>query len=244
MLRALFDDLPVRRPALEWLDLPAVATGADARDLPVPAPLVRFPHRIHLGGDAYVNARDAPARLSPAQPWHVLHRWGKRLGDADVRAHAVSRARAGGRTAPAAEPEPTWPAREEWLPRVPVLVARERAGSSRGLTMAVKAGHNGERHNHLDVGSYWVAVDVVAHAGQPTYTASSFGPDRYRAWPLRGEWHNVPEPGVTQEPGAASRARDVRFEPTAAGAALSADLAGAYPGVPRWIRSVRLERVR
>lgn len=251
---------------LESLDLLAAAIGLDVADLPVLAPLIRFPHRMHLGGDAYVNAGDAPARLPGAQPWHVLHRWGERLGDDDVRAHAVSRARASGRavwpqaglgralsgladprwrTAVAADPGATWPAREEWLPRVQVLVARESAGTSRGLTVAVKAGHNGERHNHLDVGSYWVAADgvpVVADVGQPTYTAASFGPDRYRAWPLRSEWHNVPEPGVPQEPGEACGARDVEVELTAAAATLSADLAGAYPGVARWIRSVRLVR--
>ncbi|MEU4252497.1 heparinase II/III family protein [Amycolatopsis sp. NPDC026612] len=251
---------------LECLDLLADATGLDARDLPVLAPLIRFPHRMHLGGDAYVNAGDGPARLSPAQPWHVLHRWGERLGDDDVRAHAVSRARAGGRlvwpqaglgralagladpgwrTALARESDGSWLAREQWLPRVQVLVARETAGTPWGLTVAVKAGHNGERHNHLDVGSYWVAVDgvpVVVDIGQPTYTAESFGPDRYRAWPLRSEWHNVPEPGFSQEAGEAFGARDVHVELTASAAALSADLAGAYPELPRWSRSVRLVR--
>ncbi|MEV6876170.1 heparinase [Amycolatopsis sp. NPDC051128] len=252
---------------LETLDLLAGAGGPDIRDLPVLAPLIRFPHRMHLGGDAYVNAGDGPARLSPAQPWHVLHRWGERLGDAEVRAFAVSRARAGGRLvwpsaglgraltgladprwrrAVAAEPAGTWFSREEWLPRVQVLVARETAGTPRGLTVAVKAGHNGERHNHLDVGSYWVGVDgvpVVVDVGQPTYTAASFGPDRYRAWPLRGEWHNVPEPGTQQEPGETHGARDVRVDLAAAAACFSADLAGAYPaGPPRWIRTVRLVR--
>jgi hypothetical protein len=245
---------------LECLDLLADAAGADARDLPVLAPLIRFPHRMHLGGDAYVNAGDAPARLPADQPWHVLHRWGARLSDVDVCAHAV--ARGGGRVWPSAglgraltglldeswrkaAPGGTWLAREEWLPRVQVLLARETAGTSRGLTVAVKAGHNGERHNHLDVGSYWVAVDgepVVADAGQPTYTAASFGPDRYRAWPLRSEWHNVPEPGCPQEPGEARGARHVRVNLTAETASWSADLAGAYPGLARWVRSVRLVR--
>src|SRR6185369_8920134 len=37
-------------------------------------------------------------------------------------------------------------------------------------------------------------------------------------------------------------ARDVQVELTASSATLSADLAGAYPGVSRWIRSVRLVR--
>lgn len=255
---------------LEALDLLAEAGGPalDARDLPVLAALIRFPHRMHLGGDAYVNAGDSPARLPRAQPWHVLHRWGERLSDAEVRAHSVSRARAGAgvarpeaglgralagladprwRQAVAAEPAGTWFAREEWLPRLQVLVARETAGTARGLTMAVKAGHNGERHNHLDVGSYWVAVDgvpVVVDVGQPTYTAASFGPDRYRAWPLGSDWHNVPEPGARQEAGKRFAARDVRVDLTASSAGLAADLAGAYPTgrVPQWIRSVRLVR--
>ncbi|MEV6916578.1 heparinase [Amycolatopsis sp. NPDC051106] len=253
---------------LEALDLLAETTGLDARGLPVLAPLIRFPHRMHLGGAAYVNAGDGPARLPAAQPWHVLHRWGERLGDAGVRAHAASRARESGRLvwpqaglgralagladprwrrAVAAEPAGTWLAREEWLPRVQVLVARETAGTPAGLTVAVKAGHNGERHNHLDVGTFWVAVDgvpVVADVGQPTYTAASFGPDRYGAWPLRSEWHNVPEPGAPQQPGREHGARDVRVELTAAATGLSADLAGAYPEglVRRWIRTVRLVR--
>ncbi|MEV6831993.1 heparinase II/III family protein [Amycolatopsis sp. NPDC051102] len=251
---------------LECLDLLA-GCGEEMRDLSVLTELIRFPHRMHLGGDAYVNAGDAPARLSPAQPWHVLHRWGERLGDSAVCAFAAARACAGGRlvwpsaglgralagladpgwraAVAAAEPGEPWLAREQWLPRVQVLVARETAGTARGLTVAVKAGHNGERHNHLDVGSYWVAVEgvpVVVDAGQPTYTAASFGPDRYRAWALRSEWHNVPDPGATQEPGEAFGAREVRVELTAAESALSADLGGAYPGVVRWLRSVRLVR--
>jgi hypothetical protein len=247
---------------LECLDLLA-GGGFEVPDLPVATALIRFPHRMHLGGDAFVNAGDAPARPSPAQPWHVLHRWGERLGDPAVCAFAAGRARASGRLvwpsaglgralagladpawrAVVAEPGEPWLAREEWLPRVQLLVARETAGTARGLAVAVKAGHNGERHNHLDVGSFWVAADgvpVVVDVGQPTYTAASFGPDRYRAWPLRSEWHNVPEPGVPQD--VASGARDVRVELTADEAALTADLAGAYPGVARWIRSVRLVR--
>jgi hypothetical protein len=245
---------------LETLDLLAEVGGPalDSRDLPVFAELVRFPHRMHLGEDWYVNAGDAPARLPTAQPWHVLYRWGDRLGDGDVQAHALAN---GGTVRPAAglgraldvlaHPMPkraqgtdTWLAPQVWLPRVQVLVARE---SVAGLTLAVKAGHNGERHNHLDIGSYWVALHghpVVIDIGQPTYTAASFGPDRYAAWPLQSGWHNVPEPGATQQPGARFTATDVDVELATESASLSADLTDAYPpgAIGSWRRTARLVR--
>jgi len=234
------------------------------RRIPVLAQLIRYPHRMHLGGDWYVNVGDGPARPSAEQPWHVLHRWGVRLGDEAVQAHALARGRAAptpvraglgraltaltdpGWTA-AADGGAAWLAAHEWLPRVQVLVARETAGTTRGLAVAAKAGHNAERHNHLDVGTYWVAVDgrpLVVDVGQPTYTAGSFGPDRYRAWPLRSAWHNVPEPGCEQEPGSARRAGDVRAELDTGTAALHAELAPAYPGarLRSWKRTVRLVR--
>jgi hypothetical protein len=240
---------------LEALDL------LPPREIPVLAQLIRYPHRMHMGGDWYVNVGDGPARPSAEQPWHVLHRWGVRLGDEAVQAHALARGRAApvpvraglGRALTAlgwtavADGGGNWLAAHEWLPHVQVLVAREEAGTTRGLTLAAKAGHNAERHNHLDVGTYWVAVDgrpLVVDVGQPTYTAGSFGPDRYRAWPLRSAWHNVPEPGREQEPGAASRATDVRAELDADTAALHSDLTAAYPDarLRRWERTVRLVR--
>ncbi|HKS44442.1 MAG TPA: heparinase II/III family protein [Amycolatopsis sp.] len=252
---------------LEALDLLADAGGPtlDARDLPVLAPLIKFPHRMYLGGDFYVNAGDAHARLPTDQPWHVLFRWGERLADPDVRAYAVACGRGWPRTslgrALAGLSDPRWhhaltksedtgvrwAARETWLPRVQVLVAREAAGTTEGLVLAAKAGHNGERHNHLDVGSYWVALDgrpMVVDVGQPTYTAASFGPDRYQAWPLQSGWHNVPEPGATQQPGATHQAEEVRVELTTTSAALHAELAGAYPPglLDYWRRSLRLVR--
>src|SRR5206468_469426 len=73
---------------LEALDL------LPPREIPVLAQLIRYPHRMHLGGDWYVNVGDGPARPSAEQPWHVLHRWGVRLGDEAVRAHAIAHGRA------------------------------------------------------------------------------------------------------------------------------------------------------
>ncbi|MGW2590666.1 heparinase [Streptomyces sp. NPDC001515] len=265
---------------LEILDLLAGVGGPslDARELPLLGALLRYPQRMHLGGDHYVNVGDAPARLTAGQPWHVPFRWGGLLGQPETRAHAVAGARLQGCAAPPraglgraltaladAEwcravadggPDPVdggpaasapWLARESWLDRLQILVARERAGSHAGLTLAVKAGHNGEHHNHLDVGTYWVAVDgepLVVDVGRPTYTAQTFGPDRYAAWPMRSDWHNVPEPGCGQRPGAGFGARDVRVGLGAREAGMTAEIGGAYPPgtVARWVRGARLVR--
>ncbi|MGW4733041.1 heparinase II/III domain-containing protein [Streptomyces shenzhenensis] len=258
---------------LEILDLLADVGGADldARDLPLLREVVRYPQRMHLGGDHYVNVGDAPARPAGDQPWQVPYRWGVRLGQPETVAHAVAGARERGAavapraglgraltaladrdwcrsftadTPPAGAP---WLARECWLPRLQLLVARESAGSASGLTMAVKGGHNGEHHNHLDVGSYWVAVDgrpLVVDVGRPTYTAGTFGPERYAAWPFRSAWHNVPEPGHGQLPGARYGARDVATRLGGRISAWQAELSGAYPPGPlvRWDRTVRLVR--
>jgi Heparinase II/III-like protein len=271
---------------LESLDLLATVGGPalDARDLPVLAQLVRYPLRAHLGGPWYVNVGDAPARLpSDDQDWHVLHHWGRLLGDAEVAAHAAAAGQAAelvahpqqglGRalaaladqtwtatcsTSDASEPagpgstansaSQPWLGRQVWLPKVQLLVVREQAGTSAGLTIAAKGGHNAERHNHLDVGTFTVALDgrpMVVDVGKPTYTAASFGPDRYAAWPLQSQWHNVPEiAGAQQLPGEAHQARSVSATLSAETGELRADLAEAYPQgtVEQWWRTVRLVR--
>jgi len=129
-----------------------------------------------------------------------------------------------------------------------VLLARGTRGTSRGLTLAAKGGHNGEHHNHNDVGSVLVALDgvpVVVDAGRPTYTAQTFGPDRYEIWTMQSSWHNVPEiRGSAQSAGRQFSAHAVSSEVDDAHAQLRVDLAGAYPrqDVKRWERTARLDR--
>jgi hypothetical protein len=127
-------------------------------------------------------------------------------------------------------------------------LARGEAGTARGLTLAVKGGHNAEHHNHNDVGGVVVAlngVPVIVDPGRPTYTAQTFGPDRYEIWTMQSSWHTVPEiRGTAQASGAQFRARDVtpHLEDEAPG--LSLDIGAAYPapGLVRWHRDARLER--
>ncbi|TMR11310.1 hypothetical protein ETD86_36110 [Nonomuraea turkmeniaca] len=251
--------------ALEALDVLAHATSGllDAVAIPVVRETVRFPHRMHLGGPWYLNLADARARPPADQPWQVLHRWAHRLGEHDARRHAESQRAAGihasaelGRAlCELADAE--WQAAGRgdpplvagvWLPGTQIGLARTAARTAHGLVLAVKGGHNGEHHNHNDAGSVVVAVDgvpVLVDAGRPTYTAQTFGPDRYAIWTMQSSWHNVPEVrGVPQGQGRGFRARDVEVVDEPDRFEVRMDLAAAYP-VPeleRWWRTAALDR--
>lgn len=255
--------------ALEALDLLAHATGGAYDVIPATPALratVAFPHRMHLGDGWYLNVADGQARPDADQPWHALHRAARLVGDDDARAHAAAHRTPG---APAASElhglgrmlraatDDAWVGaatarsplpREVWLPSVEVMLAREEEGGSAGLAVAAKGGHNGEHHNHNDVGSFVVAVDgvpVVVDAGRPTYTAQTFGPDRYAIWTMQSSWHNVPEVrGVPQREGAAHRASGTTAELGEGASRFATELAAAYPdaGLASWRRRVALER--
>ncbi|MFK3978748.1 heparinase II/III family protein [Micromonospora sp. NPDC050397] len=254
--------------AHEALDLLAHATGGTLDGIPGDAlrRTVAFPHGMHLGGDWYLNHADGSARPSGGQAWHALHRAARRVGNRDALAHAAAHRRP---DAPVADEEqglgrlllaltdPAWTAatpvspplpRDVWLPSTQVLLARRAAGSSAGLTLAAKGGHNGEHHNHNDVGGVVVAlngVPVIVDAGRPTYTAQTFGPGRYDIWTMRSDWHSVPHiRNTAQAPGRTHAARHATATVTADEAELRLDIAGAYPraDVRHWWRSARLER--
>jgi hypothetical protein len=254
--------------ALEALEILRHATGGalDASSIPALRATVAFPHRMHLGGHWYLNVADGPAKPPTDQPWHSLHQAALRVGDDDARSHAAAHRRPGaavahesqglGRllravtdrawieAAPSTSPLP----RDVWLPSTEVLLARGTRGTSRGLTLVVKGGHNGEHHNHNDVGGVMVAlhgVPVVVDAGRPTYTAQTFGPDRYGIWTMQSSWHNVPEiRGSAQSVGREFRARRVAAVVDDGHAQLQLDVAAAYArnDIRRWERTARLDR--
>lgn len=61
--------------------------------------------------------------------------------------------------------------------------------------VAAKGGHNGESHNHNDVGTYIVYhrnEPVVIDLGRDTYTALTFSERRYELMNNRSAYHNVP----------------------------------------------------
>lgn len=58
-----------------------------------------------------------------------------------------------------------------------IVISRGTTGNP--FSIAIKAGHNAENHNHNDVGSYVVVwgKDIVAgDVGAPSYTAGAFSP--------------------------------------------------------------------
>ncbi|ASY31672.1 heparinase II/III domain-containing protein [Streptomyces sp. CLI2509] len=246
-----------------------LGTGEAVLTEPLIRDTARYPLLMHVGDGWSVSFADGPARLREATP-AVLYRYGLRTGQPDVAAHA--RALRG--TADPVLPEdatpydlrrvlgalldPAWRAAEEaalplpgqgWLPGTQVLVAREAEGTTRGLLLAAKGGHNDESHNHNDVGSFLVAVDarpLIIDVGVGTYRRETFGRERYGIWSMTSAYHNVPEVnGHGQPPGRDFAARGARAELAPGRAALTLDLAGAYParaGLRAWERTAALVR--
>ena len=214
--------------------------------------LARYPQQVALGNGWYVNVADGSARPDPNQPWHVLHRWGRRHQDREVMAQAaahrdlpIAPAAGLGRALLGLTDGTWWNAakadlplpKSTWLPDVQLFVARNDSG----LTLAIKGGHNDENHNHNDVGSFIAALDstpVLIDLGQPTYTALSFSDRRYEQWVVQSAWHNVPLiNGHEQEHGRQYKATDLVAQENS----LDLQLSQAYPGAPSCRRSATLQ---
>ena len=130
-----------------------------------------------------------------------------------------------------------------------LLIARDRH-----FVLAVKAGDNGDSHNHNDVGSFTLYRDgrpFFIDLGVETYTAKTFSKERYSIWTMQSQYHNLPTfrksngQQVQQLAGEAYRAGKVscslqekektpgkeRQNPAESGGMvrMRMDLAGAYP---------------
>ncbi|WP_232666523.1 heparinase II/III domain-containing protein [Pseudonocardia sp. TRM90224] len=217
--------------ALEALDVLDRVHRIGLFDLVAVDELLSFPHRMQISAHWNLSFADAEPRPRGEAPWFRLRRWGERRGLADVVAHATAQATAAPvpfdsgaarlldalldpapiRLPDPSLPPPTPPPLPLPLPltvelrSIGLAAARECAGSSEGLFVSIKAGHNGQNHNHLDLGAIEIAVDgvpVVVDAGRPTYDGRTFTARRYELWPMRSEWHSTLRPrGLDQEPG-------------------------------------------
>lgn len=211
-------------------------------------PLIRniasFPLKAHIDGPYFLNFADCD--VQPQLDGERIYRFGVRTGNAalaslgawlhDRRMHARSVCP----VRPVDTPQmsrvlntlfadipqgaPQEPPAHCALPDLQVFSWREN-----GLYAAIKGGHNGENHNHNDVGSFIVYADgqpQIVDMGNKVYTALTFGPQRYTLDNTRARNHNIPlVGGVEQAAGREHAARGVRADEHG----VRMDIAGAYP---------------
>ncbi len=242
---------------LDCLESLSLATGGqvDFYGEPLIRAIGAFPLKAHIAGGYYWNFADCDAR--PEMDGERLYRYGLRTGNRELMALGARTFAERGGVRPLDTPQmnrvlmslfnaPPPPdegeagaAREPERISMPDLqVFAFRRG---GFYAAIKGGHNGENHNHNDVGSFLLYLDgepCVIDAGNLTYTARTFGPERYTLWNTRSRNHNLPLiGGHEQRAGRAYAAREIREAEN--GAAM--ELAGAYPpeaGVQSFLRTL------
>jgi hypothetical protein len=114
--------------------------------------------------------------------------------------------------------------------------------SENGLSVAFKGGHNGERHNHNDVGSYYIVKDgrfISGDPGKEEYTARTFSSRRYESSILNSYGHPVPMiDGELQRTGETYGAKIVSQSFGDKVCSVSLEIKGAY-GVKKLKSAVR-----
>ena len=251
----------------DCLELLRAATGGqwDAYTMPLVREMGLYICRAHIYNEWYTNFGDAPARVFPEGD--LIYRFGKRVGDERMMAHGAFC------TFETSEEATTWdsigrqlPAlfnlevlrgaaraqalfRDVWLAGVQVMTARVKEGSAQGLYLAAQGGHNGQSHNHNDVGNFMVYADgmpAIIDVGVETYTAKTFSPQRYDIWTMQSAYHNCPTiDGVMQSAGREFAATEVIYHAADRLAELRLNLAKGYPAeahLATWNRALRLDR--
>jgi len=230
----------------------------------------RFIYRVHIADDYFVNIGDCDGQFDIYRD--LVFRYGKRINDASMQTLAIYNlteediAGTGkaslslGRmlhsifdasellTAKKSSPPLL---SDVWLgdQDMQLMVAREKEGSLEGLYVACWAGHNGQSHNHNDVGNFIIFANgrpFIIDVGRPEYTRQTFSGKRYEIWAMQSVYHNLPTiNGVMQKEGRKYAAKDVEYESSEGSAQLKMDIAPAYPDeaeINSWLRTVRLNR--
>jgi hypothetical protein len=231
------------------------ATGGeiDLLDHPVLASAYAYAAAMVLSGSNVVNFSDCPLQVdfvSGPVAWAA-----QRLGARET----VSLASGGpavSRFGSSAldlwllpEPKPFEPRPLAVLPELMVAAVRGRGRDGEQLVLAAKGGHNGEHHNHNDVGNFiihWRGESLICDLGVGDYVKEFFGPRRYEFLTTRSMGHNVPLiNGVEQRAGSEFAARQFAVEEGPGNVAITMQLRDAYPpeaGLKSLRRSLRFER--
>lgn len=115
-----------------------------------------------------------------------------------------------------------------YYPTVGLFIARDET-----LFLAVKAGSNGDSHNHNDTGSFTVyknGLPLLVDVGVESYTKKTFSPQRYEIWTMQSAYHNLPTiNGWMQKDGKDYGARNTTTAFSDSCCQIRTDIAGAYP---------------
>lgn len=172
----------------------------------------KFLMKMHGGGKYFVNFADGSPLLETGAPF--VYRCGKILGIPEVCDFASEWGKASGQTNPFSGEAEMYrmleniryfdeymnhtssetKASEFYLPDLGVMTVRAQSENGE-MFLGAKAGHNGESHNHNDVGNFIVYKNgerFIVDSGPLTYTALTFSEKRYTLWTNRSEYHNVP----------------------------------------------------
>lgn len=133
------------------------------------------------------------------------------------------------------------------LPALKVFVYRESDECDKGLTLAVKGGHNNESHNHNDIGSF-TAFDngeqFIIDIGTAVYTKQTFDPNtRYGVWYIGSSYHNVAEIGGCSQ-SAGRQFASCNEEWSESDKVVKMELKNAYPaeaGIVSYERTAKLD---
>jgi hypothetical protein len=225
--------------------------------------MAEFIVNMHVAGDRFFNFADAPAKIETSGVREYL--FGKAVSSPSLQVFAAAcwdrspdrlmhkewslwyRVQAVLATQELSALTAADPAKTDIVyPGIGLAIARDGV-----FDLAVKAGNNGESHNHNDVGSFTLYKNgrpFIIDVGVETYTAKTFSPQRYDIWTMQSAFHNLPTfGGVMQVAGAEFAAADFVTRFSEEEAEFSLDMAGAYPsvaGVEHYRRRVRLLRGR
>lgn len=138
-----------------------------------------------------------------------------------------------------ADETPREPMTEVWLENLQIKTMRQG-----DKYVAFKGGHNGESHNHNDVGSFIVYADgepLLMDPGVGEYTSKTFSNDRYSIWTMQSAYHNLPQiNGMNQKEGKAFHSTVIKHSAHS----MTLDIAPAYPkeaAVKQWLRTVTMK---
>jgi len=113
------------------------------------------------------------------------------------------------------------------------------------FSIAIKAGHNSENHNHMDVGTYTIVLNrdfVTGDIGAPSYRAGAFDDDN----PARSSWgHPVPRiNNILQSKGRKFSGKITATEFTEAHDKVVMDIKAAYeiPSLTKLIRTMENDK--